>query len=372
LNVTDVLDAGIDKATTFVATKLFDSAGIKAEGQKATQALTEELQNLENTKAGNQIKINEGNKKAGKENNDNNEKSIQEGFDNERKLIEEKLKNDKISIDEKRNIVLEDNKLSKEDKTKFLLELHDKEIQLEVEKNKKLAELEQAKIAKEDEQWLRLQELTLEKSDYEALVRQQKYEAEYIAAEGNAELQLALKNDYLKKEEESEKANAEAIKKIDEEKAKAREQWLAAGASTLKQASTLLGESTSAGKAAAVAAATIETYQAAVSSYNSLSGIPFVGPALGAVAAGVAVASGIANVKKILAVKTPNGGGGGGAPTAAPAPSFNIVGPSGTNQIADSIGLNKESQPLKAFVVGGDVTSQQSLNRGIVQNATLG
>jgi hypothetical protein len=234
------------------------------------------------------------------------------------------------------------------------------------------AELENVKIAKEDAQWLKLQELTLEKSDYEALVRQQNFEKEYIAAEGNAELQLALKNDYLKKEEESEKANADAIKKIDEEKAKAREQWLAAGASTLKQASTLLGESTSAGKAAAVAAATIETYQAAVSSYNSLSGIPFVGPTLGAVAAGVAVASGIANVKKILAVKTPNGGGGGGAPTAAPAPSFNIVGPSGTNQIAESIGLNKESQPLKAFVVGGDVTSQQSLNRGIVQNATLG
>jgi hypothetical protein len=110
-----------------------------------------------------------------------------------------------------------------------------------------------------------------------------------------------------------------------------------------------------------------------VSSYNSLSGIPVVGPALGVVAAGVAVASGIANVKKILSVKTPNGGGGGGgAPTAAPAPSFNIVGPSGTNQIAESIGLNKETQPLKAFVVGGDVTSQQSLNRGIVQNATLG
>ena len=226
-------------------------------------------------------------------------------------------------------------------------------------------------IAKEDEQWLRMQQLNLEKSDYDALVRQQKYEKEYIAAEGNAELQLALKKEYLKKEEESEKENADAIKKIDQEKAKAREQWLSAGANTLKQAATLLGESTDAGKAAAVAGATIETYQAAVSSYNSLSGIPFVGPALGAVAAGVAVASGIANVKKILAVKTPNGGGGGGAPTAAPAPSFNIVGPSGTNQIAESI-AGKESQPLKAFVVGGDVTSQQSLNRGIVQNATLG
>jgi hypothetical protein len=29
-------------------------------------------------------------------------------------------------------------------------------------------------------------------------------------------------------------------------------------------------------------------------------------------------------------------------------------------------------QPLQAFVVGQDVTTQQGLNRGIVQNATLG
>ena len=65
------------------------------------------------------------------------------------------------------------------------------------------------------------------------------------------------------------------------------------------------------------------------------------------------------------------GGGGGGGGMSAAAPSFNVVGPSGANQIAESI-AGRESQPLKAFVVGGDVTTQQGLNRGIVQNATLG
>ena len=53
------------------------------------------------------------------------------------------------------------------------------------------------------------------------------------------------------------------------------------------------------GKAAAVAQTTIDTYRAAQSSYTSLSGIPIVGPVLGALAAGAAVASGLANVKKI-------------------------------------------------------------------------
>ena len=70
------------------------------------------------------------------------------------------------------------------------------------------------------------------------------------------------------------------------------------------------------------------------------------------------------------------GGGGGSVSSGASgggtvAPSFNVVGPSGANQVAESI-ANKNTQPLKAFVVGGDVTTQQSLNRGIVQNATLG
>ena len=53
------------------------------------------------------------------------------------------------------------------------------------------------------------------------------------------------------------------------------------------------------GKAAAIAQATIDTYKMATSAYSSLSGIPYVGPALGAAAAAAAVAAGMANVDKI-------------------------------------------------------------------------
>jgi flagellar biosynthesis protein FliQ len=171
------------------------------------------------------------------------------------------------------------------------------------------------------------------------------------------------------------KENAESQEEIEKRKQAARQQYLAAGANTLKQAASLLGESTDAGKAAAIAAATIETYQSAVSSYNSLSGIPIVGPALGAVAAGVAVASGIANVKKILSVKTPKGGGGGGnVPSGGGAPSapqFNVVGNSGVNQLAGIMATNEQT-PVKAYVVPSDVTTGQSLDRNIIRNASLG
>jgi hypothetical protein len=105
------------------------------------------------------------------------------------------------------------------------------------------------------------------------------------------------------------------------------------------------------------------------------------GPGAGTVARIVSYASSYAQVltnfmraKTMLSSGGSGGGGaaaGGGGGAAAAAPSFNIVGQSGANQIAESIGA-RESQPMRAFVVGGDVTTQQGLNRGIVQNATLG
>ena len=66
--------------------------------------------------------------------------------------------------------------------------------------------------------------------------------------------------------------------------------------------SSILGEESKAGKAFAVAQATIDTYQAANAAYASMAGIPVVGPALGYSAAAAAVLAGIANVKKILEV----------------------------------------------------------------------
>jgi hypothetical protein len=171
------------------------------------------------------------------------------------------------------------------------------------------------------------------------------------------------------------KANKDARVKIGEEEAAAKQKALQAMSSGLKTAASLLGESTAAGKAAAIAATTIDTIQSGVSAFKGMvSAVPGpVGIALGAVAAAGALASGYASVKKILAVKTPNGGGGGAAPSGGgvSAPSFNVVGQGGANQIAESM-ANRESQPIKAYVVGQDVTTSQSLNRSIVNNATLG
>ena len=151
----------------------------------------------------------------------------------------------------------------------------------------------------------------------------------------------------------------------------------------LNNLATILGEETAAGKAAAIASATISTFQSAQSSYASLAGIPIIGPALGFAAAGAAVASGFAQVKAITATKLPSLAGksapsaGGGTPSApsmgsAPQPpAFNVVGVSETNQLAGAIG-EQEQQPVQAYVVSGDITTAQSLDRNIVQGATIG
>lgn len=53
------------------------------------------------------------------------------------------------------------------------------------------------------------------------------------------------------------------------------------------------------GKAAAIAQATINTYQSATAAYAAMAGIPYIGPALGAAAAAAAIAAGLTNIAKI-------------------------------------------------------------------------
>lgn len=67
------------------------------------------------------------------------------------------------------------------------------------------------------------------------------------------------------------------------------------------------------GKAAAIAQASVSAILGAQQAYTSLSGIAYVGPALGAAAAAAAIAAGAANVAKISSTPPPSATGGGAA-----------------------------------------------------------
>ena len=163
---------------------------------------------------------------------------------------------------------------------------------------------------------------------------------------------------------------------IDKNTAKAKQENLAKVGNALSSFSELAGKETAAGKALAIASTLIQTYQSAQSSYASLAGIPVVGPALGVAAAGAAVFAGFKQIQNIKKTKVPGGGGGGsagggGSVGAAPTPpSFNVVGSSETSVLSDSV-ASQTKEPVQAYVVSNDVTSAQSLERGIVDGATI-
>ena len=82
-------------------------------------------------------------------------------------------------------------------------------------------------------------------------------------------------------------------------------------------------------------------------------------------------------MKQIRNIKLPNipsakgGGGGGDVAASLSAPSFNILQGNSNAELLGDINQNV-SRPVRAYVVGNDITTQQSLDRNIVNNAILG
>lgn len=176
-----------------------------------------------------------------------------------------------------------------------------------------------------------------------------------------------------KSDEDQGAAEVEIAKKT----AAAKQALFAKTSETLNKGADLLGKNTAAGKAMAAAAALINTYQGITAELATKTVTPFE---IGLKIANVAIiaATGFKAVQDIVSVQIPGGGGGGGAGANAPsggagmtAPSFNVVGPSGPNQIAESIATQNQ-QPVQAFVVAGAVTTSQALNRNIINNASIG
>lgn len=182
------------------------------------------------------------------------------------------------------------------------------------------------------------------------------------------------------------KENSDARIKIDEAEADAKKAIqdgvldnISGGLGVLKQ----LGEKNKAIQKAAIIAENavgiakiILNTQAAnaksVAASPLTGGQPWV--AINTISGALGVAGSLLATKKALselgggsAGSAPSVSGGGGS--SAPAPSFNVVGNSGVNQIAQTLG---NQQPVQAYVVANNVTTQQSLDRNIVNNASLG
>ena len=110
--------------------------------------------------------------------------------------------------------------------------------------------------------------------------------------------------------------------------------------------------------------ATINTYQA-VSNALKFGKTPFK-----YVDAGITAAQGFMQVKNILSTTGPKTSGGGTGAASVQPPDFNIIGSTGTNQLAEAIGSTTQ-EPIKAYVVSSEVTSAQELDRNIEESASI-
>lgn len=112
---------------------------------------------------------------------------------------------------------------------------------------------------------------------------------------------------------------------------------------------------------------TVAGNQRAIAELGPIVGAPFV--TANTVAGGVGIAQNLLSTRKALqALKR---GGGSSTPTSINgAPQFNIVESNGTNQLSARIG-QQQNQPVQAYVVGSAVTSQQALDRNILNNSTF-
>jgi hypothetical protein len=104
--------------------------------------------------------------------------------------------------------------------------------------------------------------------------------------------------------------------------------------------------------------------------------LPFIATALATAASVISAVKAAVGATKDAASKAGAGGGGlsgrlGTPQISTQAPSFNIVGASAENQLAQTI-ADQTQQPIQAFVVANDVTTAQGLERNIIQESSLG
>jgi len=171
--------------------------------------------------------------------------------------------------------------------------------------------------------------------------------------------------------------NEEKQKRLKEIRTK---QTLSDAKNTFNQIAQLAGEDSKVGKAFAIASATISGVEGVQNAYSTAqkSPITVAFPAYPIVSAGLAAAVAVKNIATIKR-QDPSGRGASASPskpsgippTPSIPPAFNIVGASGTNQLASAIG-GQTQQPVQAFVVSSEVTTAQELDRNIIDDASIG
>ncbi len=242
------------------------------------------------------------------------------------------------------------------------------------------------KIAEDErkEREAKLKELEDFANDTEAIAKKRR-EKDLEEQKKAADAELKIQSDKLLEQAERDKKNAEDKKAFDASELERKKnlqnaiyETVRAGLSTIGNLAVEFAGKSEAQqkkafeiqKAANIAGAVIDTIRATIGAFKSGNNIG--GPILGFAQAGIAAAGGAIMIRN-LEQQTFNARGNINAPTSAGGnnnqvitPNFNIIGNQNQTQLAQ---LNQA--PIKAYVVGSDVTTQQMLDKKKIQNATI-
>lgn len=258
---------------------------------------------------------------------------------------------------------------------------------------KELADKQNLEKAKLDEK-KQYDSLVLSAEDIAIVTAQEKAVTELTTLKTNLDNKLITEEQFNtarkavteKSEQDIAKIKIDAELAVAEQKAKIQQQGLETASQGINLIKGLFEKSKGVQKAAVIAESAVGIAKMIISNKIANAGAlaapsnilvpgsaaPVI--ALNNIATGIGVAANIAATAKAL--KALGGGAAPSAPTGtsepsggsggATAPQFNVVGNSGINQLAQL-----QQTPMQAFVVSGEVTSAQSLDRNRIQNATL-
>jgi len=233
--------------------------------------------------------------------------------------------------------------------------------QLEFDANQEqteLLKLEKQRLALDEENKIISEDLERKKELY-ALGTQARVDAEQEFANKSQEINNRI----------TENEKAQNLEK--EKSAKALEDAkIGLATAGLNILGTLAKEGSALAKGVAVSQAVISTYQGINKALAETTDVTPTQTLRFANAAAVGIA-GALNVAKILSTNEAGSTttANPSVPTAPPAPSFNLVQGTGTNQIAE--GLQSGNEPIQAYVVSSNVSTAQSLDRNIIDEASI-
>jgi hypothetical protein len=331
-----------------IAKLVFDPEDVKKKGDETIKESEKLLKDLENQRAGFQLSIQQIDRDAAKKSNEERmafekeyTKFLQDENERRRRLRMDDFDKERIDIDKKYSDLIAKAKKYGKDTT---------EIEgLRFQETKDLinkATVEEIKVTTETN--------AKKLGDFSAMVPKMAAVTTTITA--------------------NEAVQANTRKQIAEDEANNRILLAQSVGQTLGALSDVVGKETAAGKALAIAQATINTFLGITEVWKAKSVLPEPFNTASKIAATITTAAGgFAAVRNIAKTQIPGGGGGGGSVGNLSAPITPQLAPQVTATAVNTAAVNQlGNQATRAYVLNSDIQNNEQRNAYINRNASIG